>query len=146
MTEDEHKAWRWLLGRGSKTSPIKDSEKRRYKQHIGELDAKAALRRLLRSSGPLSHDIRNLLAGALEERGAGEMQLILIRRAGRGRPKSGVRAAIDESQASAEFYAQKAEGTKIYFADENVARKLNMSRSKAIALRKKRDGKACQEK
>jgi hypothetical protein len=146
MTDDEEKARRWLLGRGSKTSTVRDDEARRHKQHIGELGGKAALRRVLRSPEPLSHEIRQLLAGALEGNGAGAMQLILIRRAGRGRPAhdrgvASVKAAIEESQVNASIDAQKAERTKTSIAYENAAKEFGLSRPKVIELRKKRRGK-----
>jgi hypothetical protein len=64
MGDDEYKALRWLLGRGTRTETVRTIDGRRIEQHIGEADARNALIRLLRSSSPLTHDIRNALGNA----------------------------------------------------------------------------------
>jgi hypothetical protein len=98
MSDDETKALRWLLGRGSKTEQIRPALGKRIDKHVGEGADRAALVRVLRRQEPIGHDLRNAIANAFEGLGSSEMtlQLVLVRRAGRGRPRGSVKKAVEQ--------------------------------------------------
>jgi hypothetical protein len=85
LTADEWLALGWLLGKGRKTSPLRDDAGRQYKQHIGEPGAKDAFMRLLQSGKPLNPQFETYLACVRAEHGVSAMRLIEIRR--RGKPE-----------------------------------------------------------
>ena len=138
MGDDEYKALRWLLGRGTRTETVRTIDGRRIEQHIGEADARNALIRLLRSSSPLTHDIRNALGNAFESVGSSEMrlELVLVRRAGRGRPRKDVLGAIEKLQDANKIDAEIESGSKPYIAVEDAAKKAGRARSTMYEAKK----------
>jgi hypothetical protein len=138
MIDDERKALRWLLGRGACTEPVRTADERRIEQHIGEAGARDALIRLLRSPLPLNPAIRAALACAFEQRGSSDMmlELILVRRAGKGRPSGGARQALEMCKRAKLIKAEEANGEKPYLAPEIAAKKAGVSRATAWRAKK----------
>jgi hypothetical protein len=137
MGDDEYKALRWLLGRGTRTETVRTIDGRRVEQHIGEIGARAALVRVLRSSSP-SLDVLNVLASAFESVGSSEMrlELVLVRRAGRGRPRKDVLGAIEKLQDANKIDAEIESGSKPYIAVEDAAKKAGRARSTMYEAKK----------
>jgi hypothetical protein len=137
MTDDEVKALRWLLGRGVHTEAVRTEDGRRVTQHIGEIGARDALIRLLRSPLLLNPAIRDALASAIEQRGSSDMmlELNLVRRK-RGRPAGDVALSVKKQKLNAATEAKKKEGAKTYLAVEFAAKECGVSLSTMKTARK----------
>jgi hypothetical protein len=125
------------LGRGTRTETVRTEDGRRIEQHIAEIGARAALVRVLRSSSP-SLDVLNVLASAFESVGSSEMrlELVLVRRAGRGRPRKDVLGAIEKLQDANKIDAEIESGSKPYIAVEDAAKKAGRARSTMYEAKK----------
>jgi hypothetical protein len=152
MDDDERKALGWLLGRGIETETVRTADSRRFEQHIGEMDGRATLVRVLRRQGELNGDIRNALANALEGVGSSAMrlELNLVRRTGRGRPRKSVKRAIQQLTLADKLEqcigAAVEKGDKPYIATGEAAKKEKKARSTAyVALRSAKKAKAIRE-
>jgi hypothetical protein len=137
MTDDELDALRWLLGRGEYTEELRTADHRRIAQHVGEIGAREALIRVLRSSEPLNPVIRSALANAFEQPGSSAMrlELNLVRRK-RGRPAGDVALAVEVQKRNAATEAEQEKGTKLYLAPEIAGKKIRRSRSTMYASKK----------
>jgi hypothetical protein len=137
MKDDEYKALRWLLGRGTHTETVYTVDGRRIEQHIGEIGGRAALVRVLRSSSP-SLDVLNELANLFEPVAVAgpELWLELVLRRGRGRPRNDVETSVKKIKRAKAIRAEEEIGSKPYIAVETVAKEKGLARSTMYEAKK----------
>lgn len=89
MTSDEYQAFCFLSGRGNEAEVIRTMKGLRLAAYFGENAAREAFRRILSSDSPLHPAIRQALARAASpwpDDGPLRLEMVFVRRAGRGRP------------------------------------------------------------